>query len=585
MNRINQNNKNIILILRKLFSFFSPKRKAQFIILVILMLLSGFAEMISFTAVIPFLTVLTEPNKLLAIDQINNFYKILNFNNPSELLTPISIGFILISIISALIKLSTIWLNGRFAASIGSEISIKSFTNALMQPYSVHTERKTSEVISTNTSYLNATVLVLHQTLWFISNLIISSLIFLGLLIVDYSVAIKLFLIFGFSYIFLMFNVKSTLVRNSEFISKANQKQIKTIQEGLGSIRDIILNNTYRTFIDIYKNIDINMRIKNANSIFLSIYPRNILEILGIIFLVSIALILNNNNQSSIKDTLPLLGAFALGAQRLLPAMQQSYNSWATINAYSSELLNVINSLNQKVDTTLERDSDFRKSIKKFINKISFQSISYKYNPKGPLILKNFNLDIYKGEKIGIMGTTGCGKSTLIDLLMGLLIPTKGKILVDGEDINNKKYLEEWRRNISHVPQNIFITDNSFAENIAFGLKKEQIDISRVKKAAKLANISSFIESTYHSYETPVGEGGIKLSGGQRQRLGIARALYKKTELIIFDEATSALDKYTEEKVIQSIKNLNKDITIIIIAHRLSTLSFCDKIIDLKNNN
>ena len=292
---------------------------------------------------------------------------------------------------------------------------------------------------------------------------------------------------------------------------------------------------------------------------------------------------MNSNNQLSTKEILPILGAFALGAQKLLPAMQQSYNAWATINAYSSEILNVINSLKQKVEINLDKSitSNNLKKRKPF-EKIKFDSLSFKYNNKENLIIKDLNLVIYKGDKIGIVGKTGCGKSTLIDLLIGLLIPYQGQIIVDGNSIHSKNNIEQWREKITHVPQTIYLTDNSFAENIAFGIPKKNIKLNKVKKAANLAKISSFIESTSNGYDSLVGEAGIKLSGGQRQRIGIARALYKNTEIIILDEATSSLDKKTEKEVMESINKFGKEKTILIVAHRISTLDFCDKVIELK---
>lgn len=580
-------NLRTIFLLKRLWTFLSERKKRHFLGLLILMLLSGCAEIISFTSVVPFLTVLTDPQTLFSNKNLYFIFQTLNIQQPNQLITPISLFFIFISVIAASIKLSTIWISGRFAASLGSEISSSSFTKTLMQPYSVHIEKNSSSVISTNTAHVTSTVLVLHQTLWFISNLIISILILFGLFLVDFWVAFTLLLIFGASYTILVLKVKLRLMRNSRFISDANQKQIKIIQESLGSIRDIILDKTYFTFISIHKNIDLKMRLKNADSIFLSIYPRNILEVVGIIFLVSIALIINIRGGNSINQSLPLLGAFALGAQRLLPAMQQSYNAWATINAYSSELFKVIESLEQKVNSKLfgNKLENFNNENHFLKNKIIFKDVCFKYKNELPMVIKNISFEIRKGENIGIIGSTGCGKSTLIDLIMGLLVPSNGQILVDSKNIHSNSYLSHWQNKITHVPQDIYLTDNSFAENIAFGIPFEEINLKKVKEAAEMAMISDFIESSKQGYKTYVGEAGITISGGQKQRIGIARALYKKSELIIFDEATSALDQKTEKSVMRAINNLNKEITTIFIAHRLSTLNACDKIIEIKKGS
>ena len=577
----------IISLLMRLWNFLSPRRRLQFFILLFLMLISGIAETISFTAVIPFLQVLTEPEKLQN-NQITSFILgLLKINDPNDLLTKIVLFFIFISIVSGLIKLTNTWATGRFAAAFGSEISCTSFSKTLMQPYFVHISKKSSSIISTNTTYVTSIVTVLHQCLWFISNSIISFLIVIGLLIINKWIALSLLTVFGTAYLFITTRIKIRLMRNSRFISEAIQRQIKSIQESLGSIRDIILDKNFSTFIDVYKEIDIKMRLKQADSIFISIYPRNILEVIGIIFLVLVALIINQREIYSINQTLPILGAFALGAQKLLPAMQQSYNAWATINGYSSELSKVLESLEQNTTFNLEQKK-FTKSNKGLNNikkNIKLENVSFKYGNELPLIIKNINLEIKKGERIGIKGSTGCGKSTLIDLIMGLLIPTSGRVLIDNDDIHKKNNLGKWQKNITHVPQNIYLTDSSFAENIAFGIPKKAVDLDRVKKVAEMAKISSFIESTQKGYNTFVGEAGINISGGQKQRIGIARALYKNAELIIFDEATSALDQVTENSVMQSINNIKPDVTIIFIAHRLSTLESCDKILELKNGN
>lgn len=585
MQNLNQVNSTPNL-LKRLWNYFPKKRKMQFFFIFIFMLVSGLAEMISFTAIIPFLTVLTDPNKLLDIKIFNNIFNLINVKSPDQFLVPIASIFILLSIFAAIIKLSSIWISGRYAALVGSELSCNVFTKTLIQPYSAHLKKNSSSVIATNTSHVDSTILVLHQFLWFLSNFIISCLIVLGLFIINPSITSSLLLLLGLAYFILMLKVKNRLRKNSRFISIQKQKQVKIIQESLGSIRDIILDKTYRSFTDVFRNSDMNMRLKNADSIFLSVYPRNILEVIGIVFLISVSLILNFKMNFQFKETLPILGAFALGAQRLLPAMQQSYNAWATINAYSSEISKVLESLNQKTLSKFEYISqNFEPAYLNLFNNIKLKRIGFRYTQKEPFVLKNINLEFKSGDKIGIKGSTGCGKSTLLDLIMGLLIPSEGQILIDGKDIHKKNLIADWQKQITHVPQSIFLMDNSFAENIAFGIPKENIDFERVKRAAKMAYINEFIESTKYGYETFAGESGINISGGQKQRIAIARAFYRKSRIIIFDEATNALDKKTEALIMNSIYNLNSDITVIIVAHRLDILDKCDKVINLTSIN
>ena len=287
---------------------------------------------------------------------------------------------------------------------------------------------------------------------------------------------------------------------------------------------------------------------------------------------------------------LPLLAAIGLGFQKLLPALQQVFNNWSNMKANLSQV-------NQILDLSKVSNDEYNFSssaLKKYFienkniefNKsIELKNIFFEYNDTNKPILNKVNLQIKKGECIGLMGKTGSGKSTLIDIIMSLLEPNDGDLLVDGIKINKEENLEniiKWRQSISLVPQSIFLTDNSIYENIAFGIPKEDINFKRVVEVSKVAQIDKFIESLELGYETKVGENAIRLSGGQAQRIGIARALYRKSSVLILDEATSALDIKTEKKLIQSIFGYLKNVTVIMVAHRLSTLKNANKILELK---
>jgi len=275
---------------------------------------------------------------------------------------------------------------------------------------------------------------------------------------------------------------------------------------------------------------------------------------------------------------LPVLGALALGAQRLLPAMQQGYSAWATIMGSKASLVETISLLDQPLSEDLFQVASIPLPLK---SSISFNEVYFRYSDEDSWVLHNLNLLIPKGSRVGIIGTTGSGKSTAIDLLMGLLSPSKGIITIDGSPCVGSQ-LKSWQKTIAHVPQMIYLADTSIAENIAFGVPKNLIDMDRILLAARQAHISDFVESLSEGYDTNVGERGVRLSGGQRQRIGIARALYKRAKVLIFDEATSALDTETELSVMESIDSLDRDLTIILVAHRITTLSRCDKIVELE---
>ena len=278
---------------------------------------------------------------------------------------------------------------------------------------------------------------------------------------------------------------------------------------------------------------------------------------------------------------IPVLGALALGAQKLLPALQHAYSSYSRINGSKASFNDVIDLLNQPLPKYASQSS-----VKPIIfeNKIELTNLSFRYTKNSPWILKNISLSINKGDRIGFIGETGSGKSTLIDIIMGLIPITSGELAVDQQLLNIQNY-REWQVRIAHVPQNIYLSDDTIEGNIAFGVSKDQIDCQLVKKVAQKAQISEVIEQWEDGYQTLVGEQGIRISGGQRQRIGIARALYKQADVLIFDEATSALDSKTEQAVMEAIEGLGQELTILIIAHRLTTLKSCSKIVELDKSN
>jgi ATP-binding cassette, subfamily B, bacterial PglK len=278
-----------------------------------------------------------------------------------------------------------------------------------------------------------------------------------------------------------------------------------------------------------------------------------------------------------VAKAIPIIGTLALGAQRLLPVLQLLYNSWSIIKGSQQSLLDTLDLLdqplphyaNQPVATPLP-----------FQESIFFNDISFRYTPDAPWVLRNLSLNIVKGSRVGFIGITGSGKSTLLDIVMGLLKPTEGSLQVDDQVITAQNQ-RAWQRHFAHVPQEIFLADSTIEENIAFGVAKEKIDHARVRQVASHAKIADTIEGWKKQYQTIIGERGVRLSGGQRQRIGIARALYKQADVIIFDEATSALDNETEQAVMQAIEGLGDDLTILIIAHRLTTLKHCTQVVCL----
>jgi ATP-binding cassette, subfamily B, bacterial PglK len=414
-------------------------------------------------------------------------------------------------------------------------------------------------------------------------NFISSVIIMLGIIsiifIIDAQVALVTFSIFAVLYWIITFFTKKSLQKNSQLIANQSTQMVKYLQEGLGGIRDVLIDSTQEFYCKLYKKADLSLRRASGDNLFIASSPRYLVEAIGMILIAILAYTLVLQ-EGGISAAIPVLGALAVGAQRLLPALQQAYSSYSTIKGAKSSFIDVLNLLDQPLPNSTSQDLP---NLMPFKQEVAFKNLSFRYTEDTPWILKNVNLIFKKGETIGFIGVTGSGKSTLIDILMGLLPPTSGEILIDGVTITQCN-IKAWQANISHVPQSIYLTDSNIQENIAFGIGPEKIKERKVVQAAQQAQISEMINDLKNKYKTFVGERGVQLSGGQRQRIGIARALYKNTDVLIFDEATSALDNQTEQKIMQQIDQLKGNRTIFIIAHRLTTLKQCDRIIRINTD-
>jgi ATP-binding cassette subfamily B protein len=417
---------------------------------------------------------------------------------------------------------------------------------------------------------------VITPVLTFISSTLLLIGIIGALLVINTKIAMFASIGFGLLYWVVIRYTRQQLKDNSECVANQSTLMIKSLQEGLGGIRDVLIDGSQKFYCQLYRSADQPLRRASGDNLFINSSPRYVMEVIGMVLIAGLAYMITRQEEG-ISTAIPVLGALALGAQRLLPALQQAYSSYSAINGSKYSFEDVLKMLDQPLPSYA--DQSISTPIK-FEKEILLKNLSFRYSNQTPWVLKDINLTLPKGSRIGFKGVTGSGKSTLLDIIMGLLEATDGNLLVDGQPITEENR-RAWQMRIAHVPQNIYLSDSSIEENIAFGTPKEKIDHQRVKKAAKQAQISGLIEGWPEGYQTSVGEQGIRLSGGQRQRIGIARALYKQANVLIFDEATSALDNKTEEAVMKAIENLDRDLTILIIAHRLSTIKSCEKIVDL----
>ena len=569
---------SLLTLLRRLWWHISPRRRAQFGLLFLVMILASSAEVLSIGAVLPFLGALTAPERIFVHPMLQPLINMLSLTGAKQLLLPLSIIFGVGALFAGVMRLILLWAQTRLSHAIGADLSISIYRRTLYQPYAVHVTRNSSDVIagisSKATGIVNNTIL---PVLYILSSTLMLVFILLALLSIEPTIAITAFFGFGAIYVVVILATKKALVRDSQRINRGLNQVLKVLQEGLGGIRDVLIDGTQATYCKIFRNEDIPLRRAIANVAIISNSPRYGIEALGMVLITALAYSLADT-PSGIANTIPVLGALALGAQRLLPVLQQAYSSWSLIRGGQATLVEGLKLLDQPLpahaDVILSPPMPFQHSI-------NLNNIAFKYTEQTPWVLQNgLNLSILKGSRIGLIGATGSGKSTLLDITMGLLQPTHGSLVIDGINITEQNH-RGWQAHIAHVPQVIFLADTSIEGNIAFGVPLEQIDHTRVREVAQKAQIANAIEAWDEQYETVVGERGVRLSGGQRQRIGIARALYKQADVIVLDEATSALDNDTEGAVMEVIENLGDDLTLIIVAHRLTTLKNCTQIVEL----
>lgn len=574
--RANHNKVNDLLLTRFMVLLGGGNKK-RFIYLLGLMLSSSLLEIISIGAIFPFLAVLLDPDKVFHQAALQIFIKIFAIESPNHLVKILTIGFGLAAIIAGIFRLFLAWYVNRVTFIMGANIGEEIYRRALYQPYLMHTQRNSSDVLGLVINKVNNIIYsVILPILTIISSSILLIAILSMLILINPKITFLALLIFGSVYSIIIKCTRTKLEADGEIIAAKSTKVIKILQEGLGGFREILLDRSQEKYCEIFTAEDLSLRKAQASNLYISQSPRYIVEALGIT-LVACAAYFFSSDKEGVVVAIPLLGAFALSAQRLLPILQQLFSSWTNIQASKTSLNDILSALNKPL---LPEIAGQKKIV--FEKLIQLKGVWFRYGKNQPWILKGVDFSISKGSRIGVVGQTGGGKSTLIDVLMGLLPPEKGCLLVDDQLIDSGNVVS-WQSLIAHVPQSIYLADRSIAENIAFDAPGGKIDMDRVRFCAHQAQIAGVIEGWPNGYDTQVGERGVRLSGGQRQRIGIARALYKNAKIIMLDEATSALDGDTEDSVMQVIENLSDDLTVVIVAHRLSTLKKCSAIIKIED--
>tara|TARA_B100000963_G_C22607685_1_gene663404 strand:- start:367 stop:2130 length:1764 start_codon:yes stop_codon:yes gene_type:complete len=568
-----------------LFLFYKKltlRRKFEIIGVLILLIVLSNSELIG-------LLIVKETISSLATDintknlSINFIYKLLPSNFSYVEKNAILLVFFTLN--TLIFRVMTTWFSLRIVARTTNEVATLAFKNLIYQPYKIHLKRNSSEVVSLLTFDAQRAGDLIGNILLISTSLSVSIGIVIGLFLVNWKLSTFSFLIVISFYLSFNLLFKKNFKSSGKFITDSLDLQTRVISESIGNIRNVLLDHNQKFYYKFFQELNLKIRLKGSKVIFATVIPRYLIESIGLIALATYLFFVSKSGMG-LQNTLSYIGAIAYGSQKLLPSINTIYTSFSDIIFAQGPLEKIIKAL--YIDFSEENFETIDSHKKETLNfdKIKLENIYFNFESSKNIILKDIDMSIYKGSKIGLIGETGSGKSTFIDLVMGLLEPSEGEILIDGRNLfddRDKAFLYNWRSIIAHVPQSIFISDTTIEENIALGIDSKLVNKELLKESARISELWEFIESTQYKFKTFVGEGGSRLSGGQRQRIGIARAIYKKPKLLIFDEATSALDNNTEKKIIKNINDFSSDITLLMIAHRLSTLEICDHIYEIKN--
>jgi ATP-binding cassette, subfamily B, bacterial PglK len=566
--------------------FFTSQEKRRFLFIAAGMMSNGLLEMFSIAAVMPFLGVAANPNLIEQSQYLNIIYSVLGFNNSREFLFFLGIGLIITLFFANLSSAFFTWFNLRFVWSVNNSLSVRLIQHYLNQDYLLFIQRNSADLQKNiQTEVTDVTTSVLEPILNILNKGISVLLTIILLIMIDPILVLLIGTIFGLVYFTVYSITKKTLSQIGQGSLEDNEKKFKAISEALGVFKIAKLLHLEPFFIDRFAQASRRFTRNQSKRLAISHLPRFVVETIAFSFMIGVSLYIIAS-KPNFTEVIPILGLYVFASYRLMPGMQQIYTNFSVIRSRWSHVIYLQGELGSSVVHPISRFKESEsKTTQPFASNpaplIEFRNVTFSYPNTKTTTIENVSFSIPDNITLGFMGETGSGKTTIVDLILGIIFPDRGVILVHGKPMTLKN-IEAWQKSIGYVPQDIYLTDNTIAENIAFGLTKNKIDMAKARKAAALANIADFIEGDLiNKYDTIVGERGVRLSGGQRQRIGIARALYYDPQLLVFDEATSALDYETEKSVMEAIENLSNEKSIIIVAHRLTTLQKCDLIIKI----
>jgi ATP-binding cassette, subfamily B, bacterial PglK len=564
--------------IKALFSLLEPQQRRQFFLLQIIVIFMTFAEILGIASMVPFMALVGDVEMLQGDNILSAVYNYTGIEDPYDFVFLSGVGVLVFLTFSSLLSIYTTWRLLMYSSNVGTEISTRLYNYYIKQPWLFHASGSSAQLTKqVSVEAVRVTDGVISPLMILNARVTLSFFLSLSIFIYNPTIALTGAGIFIFAYLLLYKGVRKKLQLNGEVLSEASTTRFRLLNEGLGGIKDVLLLGRDQDFMGRFESSSKRFAYARGNTQVLSQVPRYFMELIAFGTMIALVLYLLVAHKDNLGMILPILSVYALAGFKLLPAFQQIYSSVATIKG------NIVSFENIKDDLIASKKQNTIKFITltkeqlEVKENIVLEDIVFTYPHKEKTALKNLNLTIKTNSVIGIVGPSGSGKSTLIDILLGLITPHKGELKIDGVIIR-KENLRQWQNSIGFVPQSIFLSEGTIAENIAFGLAKDEMDIAKVNHAIKLSHLDELVSSMQKGIDTKVGERGVQLSGGQRQRIGIARALYDDPSILVFDEATSALDGITEKMIMNAIHDFSGKKTIIMIAHRLKTVERCDSI-------
>ncbi len=579
-------NKGLISIIRSVLLLIQRKNFRQIIPLMVVMGFSSILNAVGIAMVVPFIAAASNPLLIHSNTILFAVYSTLHFSSDYRFLFFLGVISLVLLLMGNMLTILVGWLSAKVSLNLYYQWVNKFFSGYLAQPYLFFLNVKTSEInrnLLSSIKQVSTLVLVVFS---FLSSCLSILIMFIMLVMVNPLPAFSIVLAVGVIYVVIYFLIRNIIKKASYYQGNAERQTFKIVEEVFTMIKEVKLYHKETLFIKAFEAPTKLHAHYNAMYLGIIPMPRYLLEVVafgGVILLVLYLLLAQHN----LNTFLPMLGFFVIALYRVMPLMQQIFSQYSSIVS-GGVMVNLVTKEYERLDLKNSCDINAKFSVEKhFINfnELKLQNITFEYPDTAKAVVNGLNLTLTAGKVIAFVGPSGAGKTTVVDIILGLLNPVGGELLINGELLNSEEKIRSWQALLGYVPQSIMLSNNSIAQNIAFGEPLEAIDMERVKKVVEFAQLKDFIESLPEQYYAEVGDRGIRLSGGQRQRIGIARALYRDPQILILDEATNALDGLTEMEIMQSIHALSREKTVIIIAHRLQTVMACDRLYYIDQGN